>query len=117
MKLVYIAGRFRGSTPWEVEEHVRTAETYALAVAKMGLVPVCPHTMYRHFDKTLPDEFWLEASQKLLARCDAILMIPGWLQSEGACSEFQYATHEGIRVFKYDDMGTLAEWSKELLRG
>lgn len=60
MKAVYIAGPFRAPTPWEVETNIRTAETNGLYVAKLGAIPRIPHTMYRFFDGSLPDEFWLE---------------------------------------------------------
>lgn len=98
--IVYIASKFRGATPWDVEQNIRRAEEAALQVARAGHVPLCPHTMYRHFDKALPDEFWLAATIALLERCDAILMLPGWESSRGACAELERAQSKlGMRVF------------------
>jgi hypothetical protein len=84
MKLVYIAAPFRGKNAWEVEQNIRVAENLGLAVAEMGAVPVIPHTMYRFFDGTLEDRFWLDATLQLMHKCDAMLLGAGWRRSEGA---------------------------------
>jgi hypothetical protein len=64
-----------------------------------GLIPLCPHTMYRFFQFELPDEYWLNATLNLLDRCDSIFMIPNWEGSEGAKVEYEFAVQKGIPVF------------------
>ena len=91
MKLIYIAGKFRGATPWEVEQNIRAAEEIGLQVAQLGGIPIIPHTMYRYFDKSLPDAFWEAATLGLLSRCDAILLLYGWRESTGAREERRQA--------------------------
>jgi len=105
--VVYIAGPFRAETPWKVEQNIRRMEDVALEVAKIGAVPLCPHTMYRYFDKSLPDEFWLDATVGLLLRCDAILMCGEWIRSAGSRNELEVA--EAICMRDFD---AFAEWSK-----
>jgi len=97
--IIYIAGPFRGKTPWEVHRNVHAAEYAALEVARKGHIPLAPHCLYRNFDKALPDEFWLAATITLLERCDAIYMLPRWELSQGATAEHQRATDRGMRVF------------------
>jgi hypothetical protein len=43
MKLVYVAGPYRGKGEWEVVQNIRRAETLALAVWKLGAACICPH--------------------------------------------------------------------------
>jgi hypothetical protein len=47
--------------------------------------------MYRFFDKSAPDEFWLEGTLELLRRCDGIVMTEGWQRSEGSKGELGFA--------------------------
>lgn len=99
MKVVYIAGPFRADAPWGVENNIRTAEFFGLEVAKLGAVPLIPHTMYRFFDGSLPDEFWLGGTMELLCKCDAVLLTPKWFLSTGAKAEKAEAERIGIPVF------------------
>lgn len=36
MRIIYVAGPFRGSNAWEIEQNIRRAEAVGLAVAKVG---------------------------------------------------------------------------------
>lgn len=100
MRVVYIAGKFRGATPWQVEQNVRAAEAAALEVMRRGHMALCPHKNTQHFDGELPDEFFLEGTKELLRRCDAVLLVPGWQDSVGACGEVVEALERvGIPVF------------------
>jgi len=113
MKIVYIAGPFRGKTPWDVECNVRRAEILALAVARAGAMPLCPHTMTRHFDKQCTDEFWLEGTLALLRKCDAIIMTVDWMQSTGAQLEYNEARNIQMPVFFETHFSDLEEWIKK----
>lgn len=99
MRVIYIAGKFRGATPWQVEQNVRAAEAAALEVWRAGCFALCPHTNTRHFDKELPDEVFLAGTLEMLRRSDAILLIPGWTRSQGALAELEEARRLGLAVF------------------
>lgn len=99
MKVIYIAGPFRGRTAWEVEKNIRNAETVALAVWKAGAVALCPHTNTRFFDGEGSDLMWLNGTAELLRRSDAILLIPGWRSSAGARMEYELAGDIGKSIF------------------
>ena len=116
MKLIYIAGPFRAKSGWEVEHNIREAEELALIVAETGAVPVCPHTMYRFFNGVLPDQFWLDATLDLLRKCDAILLVPRWRESQGAKGERDEAMSLGIPVFNVVMMGYLLQPEAACLR-
>ena len=108
VKIVYIAGKFRGPTPWDVEQNVRRAEEAALEVAKHGAMPLCPHANTRFFDGQCSDAFWLDGTLELLKRCDAIMLVSNWRDSAGARAEMEFALANGIAVF--EDFVGLAHW-------
>jgi hypothetical protein len=108
MKVVYVAGRFRAPTAWNIEQNVRRAEELALEVCKLGAMALCPHTNTRFFQGTLPDAFWLEGTTELLRRCDAVMLTPGWEESAGSRGEKAEAEKRGMPVFH--DLGELAAW-------
>lgn len=89
MRLVYIAGPFRGATPWDVHCNVHEAELLGLEVAKLGIYPVIPHAMTRNFDKLLTDQFWLDGTLELMMRCDALITTERWNLSSGARTEVE----------------------------
>lgn len=110
MKVVYIAGPFRGPTPWDVEQNIRRAEELALAVAEVGAMPLCPHTMTRYFDKQCNDSFWIEGTMELLRRCDAIIMTENWERSSGARGEYTEAQKLNFPIFHEVRIDELEEW-------
>lgn len=113
MKVIYIAGPFRGSNAWAVECNIRRAEKVAFEVAEMGLVPLCPHTMTRFFNGTLTDAYWLAATMELLRRCDAILLLPCWQSSSGSVAERAEARRLGLPVLHFRSWATdhgIEEW-------
>lgn len=108
-KIVYIAGPFRGETSWEMENNIRIAEVTGLIIAKGGMIPLIPHTMYRFYQGTLPDAFWLQATLQLLGKADALLLISDWEKSTGALAEKAQAEYLGMPVF--DDFVSLKDWA------
>lgn len=100
MRVIYIAGPYRAKTGHLVEQNIRRAEKAMEEVAALGLVPLCPHTMTRHFDGTFTDEYWLGATLELMFRCDALVLVDGWERSAGTLGELQHARHRGMRIFE-----------------
>jgi hypothetical protein len=102
MKVIYIAGRFRGKTAWDVEQNIRRAEDVAFNVACLGAMPLCPHTNTRFFDGTLTAEFWLSGTMELMKRCDAVFLVSGYEDSEGSKEEVVKALELNMPVFYPD---------------
>lgn len=91
--MVYLAGPYSG----DVEAHIASARRVAVRVAALGHLPVTPHLNTPvGFEELQPYEFWIAAYLKLLGRCDAILMLPGWERSNGARQERQHAMAIGL---------------------
>lgn len=108
LKVVYIAGPFRGPNAWEIEQNIRRAEALALEVWKIGAACLCPHTNTRFFQGAADDSVWLDGDLELLARCDAVLLTPDWERSSGARAEVEFAVKRGIRIFY--DLRALSQW-------
>jgi hypothetical protein len=100
MKLVYVAGPFRGASSWEMECNIRRAETLALEVWRMGAACICPHANTRFFDNAAPNHVWLEGDLEILRRCDAVLLTEDWERSNGAQEEVRRAHIWAIPVFR-----------------
>lgn len=121
--LVYIVGPFRADTPWEIEQNVRRAEEHGLLIAKLGGVPVIPHTMYRFFQGSLSDAFWLEAGLALLRKCDAIavcVIAEIALQGEGARAEIAEGKLCKFPIFFWSGpscRGQIENWIKVWIKG
>jgi len=121
--LIYIAGPFRADTPWEIEQNVRRAEECGFMVAKMDGIPVIPHAMYRFYQDSLPDAFWLEAGLAVLRTCDAVAVCATQLAAEksvGTTGEIAEAKARGLCVFyvahshgAIDLHGWILSWIKE----
>ena len=97
MKVIYVAGPFRGKTAWDVECNIRRAEELALAVSRVGAMPMCPHTNTRFFNGE--GQFWLDGTMELLRRCDAVVLTHDWERSSGARAEVAEAERIGLPVF------------------
>lgn len=108
MKVVYVAGPFRGPNAWEIEENIRRAERLALQVWRRGVACLCPHTNTRFYQGAADDSLWLEGDLAMLARCDAILMTPDWERSSGARNERDFAAQCGLPVLY--DLDQLDAW-------
>jgi hypothetical protein len=103
VKVVYVAGPFRGATGWDVEQNVRRAEELGIEVAALGAMPLIPHANTRFFHGTISDQFWLDGTLELLRRTDALVLVRGWERSAGATAEKLEAERLGLPVFDTTD--------------
>jgi hypothetical protein len=100
MKIIYIAGRYRSSCEWGLEQFLREAEDAAIRLWSEGWAVICPHKNTAHFGGAngIPDEVWLKGDMEILSRCDALYLLDNWKDSSGAAAEFEYAISHGIPV-------------------
>ena len=100
MRLVYIAGPYRGPNAWTIEQNIRRAEDAAVRVWKAGMAALCPHANARHMlEGNVTDEHALAGTLEMMRRCDAVLLVAGWRDSLGACAEVEEAHRMGLPVF------------------
>ncbi|HEW91205.1 MAG TPA: DUF4406 domain-containing protein [Thermotogaceae bacterium] len=108
MKLVFISGPYKADTNWQIERNIRNAEIASLMVWKLGAVPICVHTMNRHFFGEIDEERVINGCMDIIMRCDAILMLSGWEESAGSYMEYNFAMKNNVTVFTRID--ELANW-------
>lgn len=108
MKLVYIAGPYRGASEWEVVQNIRRAEALALEVWQSGAACICPHKNTALLGGAADDSVWLEGDIEMMKRCDAVLCTDDWNRSKGAIEEVRIATEAGIPIFY--NLKHLQEW-------
>jgi hypothetical protein len=97
-KIAYIAGPYRSNTIYKTLENVRAAEKVAIKYIKEGYLVYCPHMATRLFDGIMPDNFWLDYQLQWLRRCDVIIMMENYLQSDGARKELIWAEKNGLEI-------------------
>jgi hypothetical protein len=111
MKLVYVAGPYSSSSMSGVAVNIARADCWGKVIAHLGHMPVIPHTNTSHpeYAEIQPYGFWLEGTSLLLARCDLVLMIPGWQESTGSKLEEILAGTLGIRTVDAENYADMAD--------
>lgn len=105
LKVIYVAGKYRGPNAWAVEQNIRAAEEVAARVWALGMVALCPHANSRHMDGVASDAHFLAGTLELMRRCDAVVLVPNWRDSQGARAEVAEAERLGIPVFGKNCVG------------
>ena len=95
--LVYVAGKYGG----DVDSNIAHARSVSRLLWEKGHAVITPHLNTAHFeiDCRAGYEDYLRGDFQMIARCDAIVMLDGWEDSNGATREKQYADQLSIPVF------------------
>ena len=102
MPKVYVAGPLRGRTPYETERNVRQARDAAENLWKQGFAVFCPHLNTYGMVGMLPDEVqFIKGDLLFLQGCDILMLLPGWMLSEGAKMEEAEARRIHLRRLLY----------------
>ncbi|MEW4530615.1 hypothetical protein [Maioricimonas sp. JC845] len=94
--MIYVAGPYTRPDPVEnTHRMIRIAD----ALFELGVVPVVPHlTLFWHLLCPRPYRQWLLYDLEVMARCDAVLRVPG--DSQGADGEVRAANRRGQPVIQ-----------------
>lgn len=90
-RLIYVAGPYRASTLWDVEQNIRAAEEVGYRILQLGAMPVVPHANTRGYVDAQGDDFMLAGTLEMMRRCDGVFFMTNWLQSSGARGEHEEA--------------------------
>ena len=96
MKSLYIAGPIKG-----VRNYRERFEEAALAARKLGWAVLNPATL----PAGLPQDRYMPTCLMMLNSADAVLLLDGWEDSEGAQIEKRFAAYQGKWIFKQEYFG------------
>lgn len=99
MKVIYISGCYRSK--WGLIGRIINiwkARRAAIRLWKEGFTVICPHMNTALFPEDGID--YIGGDCEIIRRCaDAIYLLEGWRNSEGARKEFAVAMDKRIRVY------------------
>jgi hypothetical protein len=90
-QLVYVAGAYSSPTAWGRRRNVIRAVRVGLRVMYAGATPVIPHSMFHPFFGSVDESEIIRAGLELLWHCSAIMVLPGWQDSNGTKGEIAEA--------------------------
>lgn len=117
-KLVFIAGPYFGDGRYEtIENNIREAKSYAIALANRGVFFFCPHNHTAHFGDIAhaTEDFYKALDFVMLKLCSGAVFTPRWQESGGARAEHEYAKQKGLKIFypkNPNDLDEVEKWAK-----
>lgn len=111
----YVSGAYSNPDPRMVEANIEAARVYNIALWQMGFTAICPHTNTQGFEALplIDYESIMQGDLELVARSDAIYMIPGWEQSKGAKRELSLAKQ--LKRPDFYDLVEVEQWGRKLM--
>lgn len=101
--LVYVAGPYTATTSMGTAYNTALANVAAGLLADMGYSPIVPHQLGRGIDPESDKygaDFWYRLTLEAMRRCDAVALMPRWMDSDGARKEAAEAERLGIPVYE-----------------
>lgn len=92
---VYLSGKMTGLSKKKILDNFKKIENYFKSESVMN--PAIFYTMQNY--KGFSYEDWLHIDFAMIDACDAIVLLPNWVDSMGAKREIAYAYKHGKKVF------------------
>jgi hypothetical protein len=110
LPVVYVIGPLRSSSPAQVAANVMTAQAACVALAKLGYAPYCPHSNLGHGLGQIDESDASAINDTFLRLSAAVLLLPGWGNSEGSRDEVEKARRLGLLRFR--SIQEASEWQQ-----
>jgi hypothetical protein len=100
VKMIYVLADMRGVSVEDANDHRDMVKQRMVSLLQLGIYPVSVgvNTEYTMRDFALPAIFE-EGGKELAARCDGILLMPGWSEDPEAKEVYKYAHARDLKTF------------------
>jgi hypothetical protein len=97
--LIYLAGKYSG----DIAENIQRAREVAIELWQKGYAVICPHLNTANFEEDCKCAYddYIKGDLQIVSRVDAVVLLPGWQDSNGAKLEAVHAKQHGIPVTEY----------------
>jgi hypothetical protein len=115
--IIYLASAIRPKGGQTLRGNIAKAKAVAIELWKKGYTVFCPAANTDLPSESahaldLPPDVWLEFDFSILSICEAMVVAPGWEDSEGVNGEILFATERGIPVYYYPELPELQRKGK-----
>ncbi len=110
--LVYVAGPYIAPTHEGIVQHIKNARHVAVKLWEAGFTAITPHLNTAHFEidaQKLTNDDYIRGDLEIVARCDAVVVLPNYEKSKGTGIEIAFAQENGIPVYYWPSMPVRAE--------
>jgi len=105
-KILYIIGPYRSDSENGVLHNIMNAYRAMESCWKAGIIPICPHTNSMFTGGLIPDEEILRGYRKVVSRCDGVILLEGYRESNGSMDELQEAIQHRLEIWVIDTHGS-----------
>jgi hypothetical protein len=100
--IIYLSGCYSGN----IDENILAARKIAIELWERGYTVLTPHLNTIHFEKDCKCKYedYIKGDLELLARCDVLVLMPNWIDSNGAKEEKEYARSLGMPIYYYPEL-------------
>lgn len=119
--MCYIAGPYGDKTGEKVDYNIQVAREAAIWLVRHGFFFSCPHLNSALFDRLVPEisvAHWYAQDLRLMAPCDAMVLVGEWGKSKGVNKERERAKAIGMPMFdltSVEERESLLAWRAEWL--
>ena len=107
MNRLYVAGPYRSHSVRGIVENIRRAEEVGIRAMELGWFPLIPHCNSALWDGLFPDSVFLASGIAWLEVCNAVVLVPGWIDSEGTIAEIKRARALNLPAYESDQLPDL----------
>ncbi|HXH10803.1 MAG TPA: DUF4406 domain-containing protein [Alphaproteobacteria bacterium] len=105
--VIYLIGKISDKSPEDEERNRRLAAEVGAKLWRMGHAVIIPHLNdYHHFlgyGKSLTWDDFMRGDKELLAKADAVVVLPNWRDSRGSNEEIRFAKERGIPLYYWPE--------------